>query len=238
MEGKSSADPLQQLKWVQEQLLRIQAVCAKTLNKAPHLKEIIYDFSELADTLLIVTGKAIQLHQLVDAYYSEDSIEFETKTIVNLLLEVARTRDNILVQVKELIEYYNDLAEWTEQISGMENKKLPYDTYRYMQTLKRYIETEQTTTEQQLIGLQYYSQSEVQSVIQISVHSKHSAKQKYLEIQQVVGRVVKCYIALAGHTQLSVTPIVESAYEVVELISCPTCRFVLTTLQSNRATST
>lgn len=224
----TSKESVSQLIWVQEHLNRIQVAYQKTLLEAPYLREIIYDFTEFTCTLFTITKKAIHLSELVHQEYSASQIGLKLENTERLLREVKTNKSHILSRVKELIEYYNNLAKLAGDISGKQNTELPYDTYRYMKTLKVYIDTEHGNTERQLIGLKDFSQAEYEAMSKISIYSTHASKKKYVEIQRIVARVVKCYIALAGHTQLSIDPIVKIAHEVVELNFCPTCNFVMT----------
>ena len=223
-----STESVKQLTWVQTHLKQIQDAYKKTLFDAPHLQEIINDFTELTVSLFTIAKQAIQLSQLIHSENAASQIGIDLADAEKLLSEVEQTKEIILNQVNHLIEYYNRLADLTSQISGKENTKLPHDTVRYMKTLQRYIHAEHQKTEKQLIQLKNYSKSEFQSIAQISEQSDYDHKKRYLDIQSILGRVVKCYIALAGHTQVNVNPITKSAQGIIELEACPTCHLAIT----------
>lgn len=223
-----STKSLHQLNWVQEHLQGIQIAYQKTLAAAPYLQDVVYDFTDLTKSLFTITKQAIELSRLIHSEYSTGETGIRLADAESLLLNVEKTKDAILFQVNTLIEYYNQLAEMSSQLSGKENSKLPFDTYRYMNTLRQYIDSEYEKTEKQLTCLPDYSLADFQAISQISELSEYTDIKKYLDIQQIIARVVKCYIALAGHTQVSVNPIIKSAHGFIGLDSCPTCNFVIT----------
>ena len=224
----SSTETKNQIVWVQERLHRIQASYQKTIIGSPYLKEVIYDFTELTQSLFTITQQALKLSQLIHADYTSGEVSLKLDVTEELLSKVEQSKNDILEQVNNLIEYYNHLAVLASQISGKPNPKLPFDTLRYMKTLRRYINSEHEKTNKQLLDLQKFTRAEYISVNKISLDSEHADKKRYLDIQKVIARVVKCYIALAGHTQLTVKPVVKSAHELVDLEACPTCNFAIT----------
>ena len=224
----SSTESIHQLTWVQDRLERIQVAYQKSLINAPYLQEVVFDFTELTQLLFTITKQTLRLSQLIRAEYSAAQIGLGLEDTENLLVKVEKTKDSILIQVKKLIEYYNQLAVLASQISEKSNPSLPFDTLRYMKTLRRYIKSEHKITEEQLLELQHFTKDEYASIARISLDSKLDDKKRYLDIQKIIARVVKCYIALAGHTQLTVNPIVKSARDFIELDTCPTCNFVIT----------
>jgi len=228
LEKMTSTASIHQLSWVQERLQGIQSAYKKALIDAPYLSEVVYDFTELTQLLFTITKKALQLSQLIHPEDSAALIESRLEDTENVLLEVEKAKDDILIQVEKLILYYNHLAALASQISGKPNPTLPFDTLRYMKTLRRYIQSEHKKTKKQLLELRRFTKAEYKLSARISLDSEQDDKKRYLDIQSIIARVVKCYIALAGHTQLVVKPIVKSAHDIIDLDACPTCNFVMT----------
>lgn len=206
---------VQQLEWVREELIQLQNIHLETLRTSPHLKDIIFEVDSLMLNLFTLIQFAIKLAKQVYLYYF-DNAQFDMAQLVDLLEKVEHSQKVILNQIQYLISYYNELVEKADQISDQKNKTLPLDTHRYIKTLKRYIDTHLGDIRRELHELRHLEQETIQSLSEISSFSEHTEKQLYIEIQRVISRVVKCYIALASHTNVQVDKTVITAHEIIE----------------------
>lgn len=212
---QSPDDQVRQLNWVKAELLRLQEVYQQVLQVSPDLKSVILDFEELMGNLFTLIKYAVLLAKQIQAYYF-GSEEFSFKKMLDLLNQVEEAQQIIISQIEYLIDYYNDLATQAGVISEMENTLIPRDAYLYAEILKRYIDLELAKSKNELVELGQIHPTTIQSLDNISRNSEHACKQIYIEIQRVISRVIKCYIALASQANVNVDKTVYQTKDIIE----------------------
>jgi|GEM_PF-4814720 len=213
--NQAPGDQVRQLNWVKKELVQLQQIYHQTLRVSPDLKKIILDFGKLMEHLFALIKLTLLLAEQVNAYYFE-SEKFSFEKMLNLLKKVKEAQQTIINHIIYLIEYYNTLAMQASSISKSSNALIPQDAYLYIKPLKRYLDTELRKTKQELKELRYINSDIIQSLAHISQNSQYANKKIYLEIQRVISRVVKCYIALASQTNVNVDKTIRQTNEIIQ----------------------
>ncbi len=219
----SQPDPHQQihqLEWAKAELKRLQETYFRTLKKLPGLKPIILNFDELMPHLYSLIHYTVRLAQDVHCYYF-DRERFDIVHMEMLLGKVQDAQQIILKQIRYLIGYYNQLLKEVEYLGPVQPPPLPENTYQYLNTLKRYLDTEFESVLQEVLGLQHFKSSILPRLIKVNSQAEHQDKQCWVQIQRAISRAVKCYIALGSHTNIQVNTTVGQANLILEEVRSP-----------------
>lgn len=203
------------LNWIKNELLRLQDVYENVLKLSPILKQLIIDVNELTDHLLKLIEKTVLLAGQVTAYHRHSKI-FSLEKITKLLDQVEEARQVIINHIGFLIGYYNRLATLAGVIGDTKNVLIPDDAYKYTSTLKRYIDQELDRSRDELAALLKISPAILMILKDITQDSEHEHKQLYIDIQRVIARVVKCYIALAGQASITAEVTIKQSNTIIK----------------------
>jgi hypothetical protein len=210
-----STKQVEQLIWIKNELLRLQEVYETVLTLSPALKRLIIDVNELTIHLLKLIEYTVLLAGQVQAYHRRSKY-FNLEKTTKLLNQVEEARQVIINHIRYLVSYYNRLATLAGDISDTKNALIPDDVYKYTSTLKRFIDLELDRSRDELAALLKIGPEILMRLEDITRDSEHKHKQLYIDIQRVIARVVKCYIALAGQANITAEIAIHQSDDIIK----------------------